>query len=717
LAVILSRSSRTRLHTRSRFGSIGVCVVVVVAALAQFGLSPRPVKHGVTLADLESLRTARDLALSPNGELLAYAQAEEVWLISTRGTSTPSRIAPGFMPVWSPDGKRLAYYSSRSGTLQLWMWDFETGENRQLTVLAQGIAPALALSGQRAELAYSWSPDSIRLVFATRDGRDRLGDTADEQKPSTDPGAPLIFTNTDRPGRASAGILRASESPSSADTQSIATQLFILDVRDGSITRLTDGQTGYGQPDWSPDGKRIVCSSPEGRPFDGHGPYSRNIYIIDAATGYGVAATTGSGEKSRPRWSPDGDHIAYLSGGAYSSTGIVVLPSTGGHPVDITSTLTHSRIYEWNWKFDGRAIVLHCVNRTGSPIVGVDIKTLQIEPIGAIDHEAGYQTLAVSHAGALAWVESTGATPWVIVFRDPRGTTRLLHDLNPQARDWMLGQQETIRWKNGHGEERVGLLIKPVGYDEKKRYPVIVSCYPFPAHANGFQGDVMQGNQSWAALGYVVFFPRPRAAWMWMNTTENAVERDALRGPKGLDITIDDVLSGADELVRRGIADPDRLGLYGFSNGGGVVNFVVTRTTRFRCAVSISGVQVNAVETALLEDRANTFVDIFVGGESIWENRDTYIAFSAVLHANRIKTPMLLASGDREDWDFRAGSVEMFLALRRLGRSVTLLRYPDQGHGFSGPALRDLFSRQRDFFAQHLMSEMPKPRETAIQPQ
>lgn len=161
-------------------------------------------------------------------------------------------------------------------------------------------------------------------------------------------------------------------------------------------------------------------------------------------------------------------------------------------------------------------------------------------------------------------------------------------DLNPQLRDWTLGAQEVVRWKNRRGDALEGILIKPVGFQAGQKYPLIVDGYP--SQPNGFKASQMMGNQLWASKGYAVFWPNPRAPHTWMDPYRGEAAAHAGKGPQGWDVTVDDVLSGVDELIRRGIADGDRMGLYGFSNGGGVVNYLVTRTDRFKCAVSVAGV-------------------------------------------------------------------------------------------------------------------------------
>jgi dipeptidyl aminopeptidase/acylaminoacyl peptidase len=164
---------------------------------------------------------------------------------------------------------------------------------------------------------------------------------------------------------------------------------------------------------------------------------------------------------------------------------------------------------------------------------------------------------------------------------------------------------------------------------------------------------------------------------------------------------VDDLLSGVDELVRTGIVDPDRTALYGFSNGGAVVNQMVTRTNRFRCAVSVGGAVSADWPRRFFLHTLEPLIPLLTG-TTPWDDPQVLVDLSAVYHLNRVTTPMLLADGD-DDGDFLLNSIEMYNGLRWLGHDVTLVRYPGQGHGFTGWAMRDFWQRENAFFARCLM--------------
>ncbi len=209
----------------------------------------------------------------------------------------------------------------------------------------------------------------------------------------------------------------------------------------------------------------------------------------------------------------------------------------------------------------------------------------------------------------------------------------------------------------------------------------------------------MLGNFGWAGMGYAVFRPSPRAPHVWVNPWKRGASSAVAESPNRWDIMVDDVMSGVDHLIGDGIVDPNRMCLYGFSNGGGVVDYLVTRIHRFRCAVSVAPALSDWVRPFLLKSTDElSWLD---HGKSFEAGLSDYIALSAVFHLSSVQTPMLLADGD-EDGECLLDAVEMYNRLRQLGKQVTLVRYPNQGHGFSGSAMSDSWPREMAFFARYL---------------
>jgi dipeptidyl aminopeptidase/acylaminoacyl peptidase len=700
------------LHVKRR--SIVVLVVLCGFAVTASGQG----KHQVTLTDLLNLKeggyTER---LSPDGKMLVYSLDGDLWLMAAQPGTVPRKLAKGLLPEWSRDGTKLAFYSDESGSFQLWVIDIETNRLQQVTDVRDGIDPYIWTSGLGSvwePLAFSWSPDGTKIVFASQaptvlqSSSVSSATGANSNLPGD--GTPLVLTGNTPPEWTYRGVFLNTfrqvslvafwEKHKSANAKQLppetTNQLLEVDVRRHEVTRLTHDDFGYFNPEWSPDGLSIVCASNEGKRVTA-GELS-NIYIIDATTGNKRAVTSSSTSKWMPSWSPDGERIAYHGAEheLWGNRSIFVVSSRGGASTNVTAPLDRP-ISEYKWLPDSRSLVVSYHDGVSVPIAVVDISGKSARVLAP--YPAITRALTISRSGKLVWQQTDGSTPGAIRVLDPGDhQSRALVDFNPEVSDWAVGEQEVVHWKNHRGDDLEGILIKPANYYAGHQYPLIVDCYP--GQGNSFKGSPMWGNQAWASRGYLVFFPAVRAPHVWSNVRRSVSFMDAAKGPKGWDVTVDDVMSGVDELINRGIADPNRMGLYGFSAGGGILNYLVTRTNRFKCAVSVAPALSDWVRWALMNSDYSLVAD-FAGGVSLWDDPNTYIELSAVFHLNRVKTPMLLAAGDK-DYDFLLDQIEMYNGLRQLGRDVTLLRYPDQGHGFTGTALEDFWDRENTFFDKFL---------------
>ncbi len=712
--------------------------VVLTTLIGASTATQAATRHGVGLRDLRGFTGAQNLRLSPDGRMLAYVTATDggplsgtVWLSPTKAGSTPRKIGEGFLPLWSPNGTKLAYYSHKSKSLQLWIFDLATNRSRPVTRLRTGIDPdpSTRLGGWIWDpFRYSWSPDGRQLVFASRVAVREKQPTRPEPRMSASPRKhtadwPLVLTTRTPPELAIRGVFTHGfgdaqwkngtvvdePDPKSAEPTRRVSQLFVVAENPKLIRQLTQDEAGYFNPLWSPDGQTIVCASNEGRPVGGFGATVTNIYAISPVNGAKTRLTSGPGNKWMPEWSSDGQTIAFLASERSGTTSVVVSPRTGGSATNVTARLDRS-VVEFQWVFDHNFLLANYVDGVSWSIARIDIATSHIEPLS--DKQSAFRSsITVSRSGTLAWMQDDPTTPAAIyVLPAGEDSPYVLRDLNPQVGRLKTGAQEVIRWRNDRGDELEGVLIEPVDYQKGKRYPLIVDTYS--GQGNTFKGNAMLGNQAWAARGYAVFWPNARAPHEWENHFKSAEYDQAARGPKGWDVTVDDVMSGTSELVRRGIVDPDRMCLYGFSNGAGIVNYLVTRTDRFKCAVSVSGIS-DWMSIPLLTGDQEQVVEGLVGNSNPWENTDDYVQISAVFHLKSVVTPMLLAAGDEED-GFLLNTIEMYSGLRRLGKDVVLLRYPKQDHGFTGDALADFWGREMAFFHAYLLPR--KQENDPIQP-
>jgi dipeptidyl aminopeptidase/acylaminoacyl peptidase len=701
-----------------------VIAVVAIAVSATGGRAQELSKHSVTLMDLRNLKEVNQLQLSPDGKMLAYTidGQRQIWLVSTETGSVPRRLCDGTFPIFSPDSQRLAYYSTASGTFQLWVLQLNSGHREQVTRFPVGIQPdpatwAVGVSGWIHDwLRFSWSPDSKLIVFPSqvpiKETIEPPNASSGQGKLRND-GTPVVLTAETPPDWTLAGLFRVGGfggtkmrggtlnfgATNVRPSRPTSDQLFIANLTTKKIRRLTSDDDGYFTPDWSPDGRNILCVSWEGHPHAAGQPSPTNLYAIDVATGKKSELTTGSAYRRLPFWSPDANLIAFFGASIENPNReyLYVLPKTGGEALNVSSKLDRRCFFAY-WSPDSTSLVAACKDGADMPVARLNVETGGFEVISG-KQPANRFLLTASKSGGIAWVQNDPSGLAILRFLPIGGNvSHVVTDLNPQVARWNLGYQEVIKWRTPRGDEMEGVLILPVGYQEGHRYPLIIDTYP--KLGNSFKGDPMWGNQALASEGYAVFFPDGDGPHVWENPWKSMSDIPQARGVEGVDIAVDDVVSGVDELIGRGLVDPERMCLYGFSNGGGVVDQVITKSHRFRCAISVAGA-VAADWSSLFFLRTQSKFIADLAGVSPWEDPSTYLKLSAVYRLNDVTTPLLLADGD-DDGGFLLGSIEMYNGLRFLGKDVVLLRYPKQGHGFQGAAMADFWNRENNFLAKYL---------------
>lgn len=381
------------IHARS---SAVLCLLICASIV----VLPRRAR---ALDELRSLKGPDYVQISPSGDKLVFCSAGQVWLISTGISGDPKPLVKGSLPAWSPHGKRLAFYSQKSGSRQLWVMDLATLRATQITKLAGGIrpAPVVRMTDWIANpLRFSWSPDGKKIVFASQ---------------------------------AKAAILPAATAH--AQSQTMVNQLFIVNVATRALRRLTHDDAVYFNPAWSPDGHKIVCASAKGQ-----GPRisSSNLNVIELATGSKIALTSDNNDPRLPLWSPDGNWIAFLGGNDTKAQKVYVIPENGGVAVAVTPQIGHS-IAEFAWMPDSWSLVLLAKDAANRPILTVPISGRPVTRITG-DAPASRRALSAARNGSLAWVEDGGSRSSAIVFKSPDETSpRILVHLHSRPLPRKLG--------------------------------------------------------------------------------------------------------------------------------------------------------------------------------------------------------------------------------------------------------------------------------------
>ncbi|HWA59091.1 MAG TPA: S9 family peptidase [Gemmatimonadales bacterium] len=656
-----------------------------------------------TVEDLHRLKAVGDPQLSPDGLWVTYevsthdtADDEEVsdlWMTSWDGqntvrlTATPK--ASEHTARWSPDGRWLAFLSSRGDSAdatQLWLLSRRGGEAEQVTHLATGIED------------YAWSPDGSRLVFVITDpdsveasGIEHLSpllEVTDLQGNATDQPAwprhktpPPIVIDRYYFKEDYTGYVRRKRK-----------HLYLFDLASRKLTQLTQGQSDERLPAWSPDGQYLVFVSKR----VGDDPDRRDnwdLYVIQAAAG-AVARqlTTFPGPDnhpdwgSRPAWSPDGRYIAYLQGGAdsliYYAMPRLAIVAWGGssNPVILTPTLDRI-VNDPVWSEDAKSLYFRVEDDRAYYLARVPAGGGPVERI--LDGRRVVSAFTRNRDGRIAaLVDSTTRPPEVYAVEGS-----VLRPLSRQNDSLMAVRQvapvEEITVRSKDGTVVNGLLVRPIGATGKSPAILQVHGGPVSQFENGF--DFYW--QLLAAKGYSVIGMNPRGS--------------SGRGEKyALGIWADwgnkdaqDVLAGVDYAVKAGIADSSRLGIGGWSYGAILTNYVIAQDTRFKAATSGAG-----ISNILAGFGTDMYVREYTAELGVpWKNTATYLRLSSpFLHADRIRTPTLFLCGEKDFNVPLLNSEQMYQALRSLGIPTRLIIYPGQNHGLSKP------SYQRHRYEQYL---------------
>ena len=661
---------------------VAVGMLVPVAAAAQGGQGGQGgAPRLLTVDDLFALKEVGDPQISPDGRWVAYTvtttdlKAEKsesrLWmapLAGGEGGAVPLTV-PGSSasaPRWSPDGRYVSFLAARKTgapgdsepKTQVWALDRRGGEARPLTHVPQGVE------------AYEWSPDGSKLVLVIRDTFPTWT--------SSKAARPWVITRLQFK-RDEVGYL---------DT--LRTHLYVFIPASNALTQITSGNYDDAEPAWSPDGKSIAFASNRSDNPDGN--LDANIWIVaadNADRGKTLRqVTTNPGPDGQPAWSPDGQWIAYVTVVEpdliwYATDHLAVVPAQGGGgaPQVLTRTLDRN-VARPRFSLDGKAIYFLVDDHGERDVARIELsgKNLSRPIAGELD----VRSFALGPNGALAALIATPARPGEI-FRLERGQVKQVTFTNDSVLAGLrLASVEKTRFPSRDGTQIEGFVYTPPGFARGTPPPA-------PALLRIHGGPVAQYTwafnfeaQLLAARGYVVIHVNPRGSSGYGQDFCRAIWADW--GNKDYD----DVMAGVDDAVRRGYADPKRLGVGGWSYGGILTNYVITKTDRFAAAISGASEVLYAANYG--HDHYQYEWERELGLP--WKNRELWERLSPFNAVERIVTPTLLMGGDK-DWNVPVQNVEqLYQALRRLGRPTELVVYPGQSHRIRTPSyLKDRLER------------------------
>ncbi|MDQ6809315.1 MAG: S9 family peptidase [Verrucomicrobiota bacterium] len=638
--------------------------------------------------DFAAIREVDEPQLSPDGNLIAYVvktpdlakdkQFSNLWLAQWDGSENrPLTFGENKQshPRWSPDGKRIAFLSSRT----------DENENDQLWILSLGGGEAERLTEAKGGVDdFAWAPDSSRIALVVHDPDPRDPATKEKEKKTV---PPLVidrfFFKKDIEGYVT-------------DRYS---HLSLLDLASRKSEPLTSGKHDDLWPAWSPDGNEIAFVTKRGDDPDRSNNW--DVYVIGAKPGAKERQLTTSPEAdpnpewdSAPAWSPDGKSIAYLHGGEpkkieYATHALAVIPAVGGEARVLTATLDRN-VLQPHWAADGKSIFALVEDDGAQSLARIALTGDAPEiVVGGRRKTTAYD---VSRDGKIIVRASTPDRPYEIFAAEGGALRNLTKQNDGFLNQIQLGAVEETKFKSADGTEVHGFVVHPVGAKAGQKSAALLRPHggPQSQYANEFAFEA----QLFAANGYAVIMPNPRGSTG--RGTDYAMGIYADWGHRD----VEDDLAATDDAVARGIADPDRLGVGGWSYGGISTNYLIARTTRFKAATS--GASISNVLAGYGTDQYIRDYEAELGAP--WANPETWMRISfPFLHADKIKTPTLFLCGANDFNVPLLNSEQMYQALRSLGVPTQLVIYPGQFHGIRKPSyVLDRFKRYLDWYAKWL---------------
>ena len=658
---------------------LGVLVPIALPAQSQRSLA---------VTDLTALKNVGLPRISPDGRQVAYAvstadakkdrNSARIWMSPMAGgAAVPMTGAgqPASNPRWSPDGKYLGFTAARNGgESQVWTLNRLGGEAEQLTEVKQGVDD------------FAWSPDGTRVLLSVSDPKpDR------PKADSANPEVPLpVVVDRLQFKRDVTGYLDRRR-----------THLYVFDVPTRKLTQITSGDFDDSDAAWSPDGKLVAFVSNRTEEPDNN--RNSDIWIVAADnTDKGQTLrrlTTNPGSDESPAWSPDGKSIAYITtidvpAMWYATQHLAVIPAAGGTPALPIRSLDRNASSP-RYSPDGKEIYFLLEDSGASHLARIPAGGGPLTRV--VDGFRSVGPFDIAPDGRIAVrVAETGFPGELFAVTPPAPLTRITHANDSLLAALRLAQVEDIHFKSRDGTEIEGFLYYPVGYDRSLRYPTLLRIHGGPT--SQFEAAFNFEAQLFAANGYAVVTVNPRGSTGYGQAFSQAIFADW--GHKDFE----DVMAGVDFAIARGVADSTRLGVGGWSYGGILTNYVITKSTRFKGAIS------GASEALIVGNYGHDHYQLEYEQELglPWQNRAAYEKLSSFDDVEKIVTPTLWIGG-AEDWNVPIlNSEQMYQAMKRLGRQTQLVVYPGEHHGLTRLTFqRDRLERYLAWYGKYVKGILP----------
>ena len=620
--------------------------------------------RGLTPDDYFAFKSLNDVRFSPDGSTIAYVvgtvdankrRYNAIWTTAADGSSEPHLLTTSVQssanPRWSPDGRAIAFLSARpvpadaageTARNQIWVLPLAGGEPRRVTNLKNGVSN------------FSWSPDGTRFVCISSTG------PSDDSKPTSDV---RHYTHAN---------YKYNDTGWFDDKRS---HVWIIDIATGVAKQITNGDNWNDtDPQWSPDGKKIAfVSDRTGKEFDEG--RNKDIWVIDAEGGPLVKISQSEESDSSPRWSPDGRTIAFLGPPIRRAHPKIWLASSQGGAAPRLAVDGLDLIPTGlRWATDGLALYFESGIKGTTHLFRGDLQTRRVAQV-----TKGERTIRLVDVNdktrRVAYAANDPTHLDDVYVADVNGDNeRQLTHLNETLwKQVQLSSVERIPYKGADGRDIDGFLMRPIGWEAGKAYPMVLSIHGGPAAMSGL--DFFHEFQIYASRGWAVFFTNPRGSTGYGEKFERGVQLQW--GGKAYV----DIMNGVDAVLERNPwIDKDRLGVTGGSYGGFMTNWIISHSNRFKAAVTLRSIS-NFISDDGTRDGAYGHSEDF--GGDVFERFETYWDTSPLKYVKNVKTPTLVL---HSDLDFRVPleqGEQWFRALQHFGVPSEIVFFPRENHNLT----------------------------------
>lgn len=639
---------------------------------------PRAKNGKRLLGALDLMKVAAVAAprISPDGSRVAYTVGEvkmekdkewktvtQVWMVPTAAGKAKQYTRGdknSTAPEWSPDGSVLGFLSDREkdGERQVWMMMADGGEAWVVTSHKGGVS------------GFRFSPD----------------------------GKQLLLSAADQPSKEEEERKKVKDDTLVVDRDIKMTHLWLWDIEKKEGKRLTEGSFTVSDPQWSPDGTRITYTNrPTPKADDGS---SSDVWVLTVANREKKKLEDEAGPSDAARWAPDGKWIAYtgtpdVSGGVTTAY-LYVVSATGGASRQLT-TKFDLPVGTPVWSRDGRTIYFSTNVLEAIEVYSSDVSSGVVKQLSRSGGSTGITEIS-RDGKMIVGTSSTAKQPTELYTSSPDlKSFKLLTDHNPWLKDFALAETEIVKWKSKDGTEVEGLLTRPVGYEAGKPVPFLLNPHggPTGASLNNFSSTV----QVLAANGFAVLQPNFRGS-----TGKGLAFAQANKNTWGKG-DYEDCMTGVDAMIASGVADPDRLGAFGWSYGGYMTFWILTQTDRFK-AVS-PGAGLSNIYSMYSQNDIQRYLRWFYSDKAPWDATELYWSQSPMAHVKNVKTPTMIMHGQVDTRVPLAQAQEFYMALKEMKVPVEFVVYPREGHGFTEPRHQmDRVRRYVWFFSKYLKAPL-----------